>query len=326
MHLFRAIIGRMIMDKLLTVVIPVFNDEKNIGRCLESLFNQTFDGMDIIVVNDASTDNTLDVIYDYQKKQPFQIIDLEENSGAGYCRNIGIITASTPFVTFVDSDDWVDMSTYESCFEQICNDTDVVNFGLIYDYVNQDRQERKYNYPTNYSMAGEFALSIYTHSIPNEIRITPIVNNKIYRRKFLIDNNILFHEELRYQEDDVFTFEVLARATRVAFVKNCYYHYCQRDDSLIQTVSEISIRSFISAYLVLKTNLESTNLFEKYRQAYYLKFKGSFLGVIKRILDYEPNMNNRNELLSLLLNLLIENYDLSEFLDTFNFSAIRSIL
>ena len=159
------------MDKLLTVIIPVFNDEKNIGRCLESLFNQTFNRMNIIVVNDASTDNTLDILYGFQKKHPFQIIDLEKNSGAGFCRNIGIDTATTPYVTFIDSDDWIDISTYESCFKQICNNTDVINFGLVYDYVNQDRRERKYYYPTNYSMTGEFALSIYTHRIPNEIRI-----------------------------------------------------------------------------------------------------------------------------------------------------------
>ena len=142
----------------------------------------------------------------------------------------------------------------------------------------------------------------------------------------MIDNSLFFHEQLRYQEDDVFTFEVLARANRVSFIKNCYYHYCQRDGSLVHTVSKTSIRSFISAYSILKNDLESANLFEKNKKAYYLKFKGSFLGVIKRIIDYEPNTNKRDEMLSLLLNLLIRNYDLPELLDTFNFSTIRSIL
>lgn len=314
------------MRDLLTVIVPVYNDEKNIIRCLDSLFNQTFKKMKVIVVNDASTDNTLVVLNNYRENHKIQIINVKKNSGAGFCRNIGINTASTPFITFIDSDDWIDMSTYESCFKQICNNTDVVNFGLIYDYVNQDRREIKYYYPTNYNMPGEFALSIYTHRIPNEIRITPIVNNKIYRREFLIENKIFFHEELRYQEDDVFTFEVLAKAARVDFVKDCYYHYCQRNDSLIHTVSEESIRSFIEAYITLKSSLESTHIFEKNRQAYYLKFKGSFLGVIIRILDYEQNTKKRNELLSLLLNLLIENFQLTEFLNTFNYSAIRSIM
>lgn len=314
------------MDKLLTVIVPVFNDEANIVRCLESLFNQTFCNMEIIVVNDASTDNTPMVLEKYQEKHPFQIISMKENSGAGCCRNTGILAAKTPYVAFVDSDDWVDMSSYTKCFEQLSDNTDVVVFGLVYDYIAQNRRDEKYYYSRNYRMPGEFALNIYAHTIPNEIKITPIVNNKVYRRQFLLDNNIFFHEELRYQEDDVFTFEVLARAAMVSFVNGCSYHYCQRNDSLIHTVSEHSIRSFISAYLTLETTLRSNGMFEKHKSAFYLKFKGSLLGVIKRILDYETDAKKRNKLIHLLLDLLIKNYDIPEILDTINFSAIRSIL
>lgn len=314
------------MDKLLTVIVPVYNDEANIVRCLESLFNQTFCNMEIIVVNDASTDNTLTVLEKYQKKHPFQIISMKENSGAGSCRNTGILAAKTSYIAFVDSDDWVDMSSYAKCFEQLSDNTDVVVFGLVYDYITQNRREEKYHYSKNYRMPGEFALNIYAHTIPNEIKITPIVNNKVYRRQFLLDNNIFFHEELRYQEDDVFTFEVLARAAMVIFVSGCTYHYCQRNGSLIHTVSEHSIRSFISAYLTLEKTLRASDMFEKHKSAFYLKFKGSLLGVIKRILDYETDTKKRNKLIHLLLALLIENYDIPEILDTINFSAIRSIL
>lgn len=314
------------MGKFLTVIVPVFNGETHIVRCLESLFNQTFDDMEVIVVNDASSDNTLAVLENYQKKHPFKIINMKENSGASCCRNTGILVADTPYVTFVDSDDWIDMSTYTRCFEQLHNNTDVVIFGLVYDYVNQNRREEKYNYSRNYTMSGEFALNIYTHTIPNEIKITPIVNNKVYRKQFLLDNDIFFHEELRYQEDDVFTFEVFTRAEIVTFVKDCYYHYCQRNDSLIHTVSELSIRSFINSYLALEAALKSNMLFEKYKHAFYLKFKGSLLGVIRRILDYESDLKKRNKLIHLLLVLLIENYNVPEILDTMDFSAIRSIL
>lgn len=314
------------MDKLLTVIVPVFNDEKNISRCLESLFHQTFKSMDIIIVNDASTDETLSLLKSYQEKHPFQIISMNENSGAGHCRNIGILAAETPYVTFIDSDDWIDISTYAHCFEQLCCRPDVIVFGLVYDYVTQKRQEEKYYYSRDYKMSGEFALNIYADAIPNEVKITPIVNNKIYRRQFLLDNNIFFHENLRYQEDDVFTFGVLVKAGTVAFVKGCFYHYCQRSDSLIHTVSELSVRSFISAYMMLESDLKSNGLFEKYKLAFYLKLKGSLLGVIRRILDYQPNTKERNTLINLLLSLLLENFEVAEILDTLNFSAIRSLL
>lgn len=314
------------MDKLLTVIVPIFNDETNILRCLESLFNQTFQAIDIIVINDASTDGTLSVLKEYQKKRSFKIINMKENSGAGGCRNKGILAATTPYITFVDSDDWLDISSYTRCFEQIDKRIDVIVFGLIYDYVKFNKRKEKYYYPNDFKVSGEFALNIYTHTIPNEINITPIVNNKIYRRQFLIDNNIFFPQELRYQEDDVFTFKALSKANMVAFAKDCFYHYCQRNDSLIHTVSELSIRHFISAYLTLEKYLKTDGIFEKYKSSFYLKFKGSLLGVIRRILDYEPNIEQRNKLIHLLLTLLIDNYDVLEILNTIDFLSLRSIL
>lgn len=314
------------MDPILTVIIPVYNDEVNIIRCLESLINQTFKDMSIIVVNDASTDNTLTVLESYQKRYPFTIVNIERNSGAASCRNIGIYAARTPYVTFIDSDDWIDISTYTNCFQQTQEYPDVFIFGLMYDHVMQNRRDLKYHYSKTYRMNGEFALSIYAHTIPNEINITPIVNNKIYKREFLLDNGILFHEGLRYQEDDAFTFEVLAKANEVVIVNGCSYHYCQRSDSLIHTVSEDAIRHFVAAYQALAVSLKADGLFEKYKNAFYLKLKGSLLGVIKRVIDLEPNTEKRNELIHLLLTLLLENFDISQLLNRLDFSAIRSIL
>lgn len=118
------------MDKLLTVIVPVFNDETNIIRCLESLFNQTLKNIEIIIINDASTDDTLTILNNYQISHPIQVINMQKNIGAGACRNKGILTASTPYVTFVDSDDWVDISSYARCFEQIRSNTDKVELLL----------------------------------------------------------------------------------------------------------------------------------------------------------------------------------------------------
>lgn len=314
------------MEPILTVIIPVYNDEVNIIRCLESLINQTFKAMSIIVVNDASTDNTLTILKSYQKRYPFTIVNMETNSGAASCRNVGIYAACTPYVTFIDSDDWIDISTYSNCFKQAQEDPDVIIFGLMYDHVTQNRRDQKYHYSKTYRMNGEFALGIYAHTMPNEIRITPIVNNKIYKRDFLLDNAIVFHEGLRYQEDDAFTFEVLAKASKVVIVNGGGYHYCQRSDSLIHTVSEDAIHHFVAAYRALATSLKADGLFEKNKNAFYLKMKGSLLGVIKRVIDFETNTEKRNGLIRLLLILLLENFDISQLLNKLDFSAIRSIL
>lgn len=314
------------MNPILTVIVPVFNDQENVVRCLESLRYQAASQIEVIVVNDASTDATMSTLRRYQQEYQFSIITMDKNSGAGSCRNAGILAAHAPYVTFVDSDDWIDLSTYEKCSLQFFEYPDIVIFGLVYDYVTCNRRTIKYEYDRKYKMSGEFALNIYAHTIPNEIKITPIVNNKIYKREFLLNNHLFFHEKLRYQEDDVFTFETLSKATTVVIVDNCFYHYCQRNDSLIHVVSKYAIQNFITAYVTLRESLNSDGRFERYKRAYYLKLKGSLLGVLQRILNYSHDEVLRNKLVVLLISSLIENFDMSELLNTFDFSRICSIL
>ena len=140
------------------------------------------------------------------------------------------------------------------------------------------------------------------------------------------DNDLLFHTELRYQEDDIFTFEALLWSERVSIVNNCCYHYCQRPDSLIHSVSEVSIRSFIAAYITLKNNLEKLGIYDRYKMEYNLKLKSSLLGVIKRTIDYEQNEQRRSDLLLLLLTMFVDSFNMQEFFLTLNTSRIRSLL
>lgn len=244
---------------------------------------------------------------------------MEQDRGAGFCRNVGIAEVRTPYLTFVDADDWVDISTYARCLERASEQPDIIIYGMIYDFVQHNRQENKYVYRQDYKMPGEFALNIYAHTIPNEIRITPIATNKVYRTQFLREHHILFHEELRYQEDDAFTFLTLAKASMVRVVSGCFYHYCQRPDSLIHTVSEDAITSFVLAYQRLRVDLERADLFQKYEVAYYLKLKGSLLGVLKRVIDYEPCSKRRTHLVASLLTQLHERDDVVKILDTLDF-------
>ena len=137
-------IGNNNSEALLTVIVPVYNDEANITRCLNSIFNQSKKNIDIIVVNDASTDNTLNVLKSYQEKCNFKIINMSKNMGASTCRNEGLCAAKTPYITFLDSDDWVDIGTYKKCCEQFYESPDIIIFGLIYDYTEYDYREKKY--------------------------------------------------------------------------------------------------------------------------------------------------------------------------------------
>lgn len=313
-------------QNILTVIIPTFNDSKNIYRCLQSVSNQSFKNIEIIVINDASTDNTLEILETYNLTHKIRIINMPQNMGAGACRNRGILEADGEYITFLDSDDWIDICTYEKCSKQFVYNPDIIIYGLMYDYVEYNYQIKKYIYNDNYKLNGEYALSIYSHATTTEINISPIVNNKIYKKEFLITNNLLFDECLRYQEDDVFTFETFAKSNDVILIKDCFYHYNQRCNSLIHNVSPLSIEGFINAYISLKDNLEKQNLFNKYNAEFYLKLKSSLLGVIKRTIDYSKDQSECIKLLVLLLELMSKKFDLKQLLTFFNIHYIRTFL
>ena len=202
----------------LTVIIPVFNGENTISRALMCLQNQTLQNFNVIIVNDCSTDSTKKIIEDFaDKNKNVSIINLAENRGVSYCRTLGIKNCKTKFITFLDHDDWIDINTYEYCLNAVEHEVDIFIFGLNYEYIDIDLTETKYLYKENFTVSGDYALKIYGHTIKDSFKITPIINNKIYCLDFLKKAGIVFNEHIRYQEDDVFTFEVVLQAIKVKF-------------------------------------------------------------------------------------------------------------
>ena len=309
------------LKDVLTVVIPVFNGENYISRALQCLQNQTWQNFNVIIINDCSNDSTKPIIESYaENNEKISIINLSINRGVSYCRTLGITKCKTPYITFLDHDDWLDINTYECCFKTAEEDSDILIFGLNYDYLEIDVSETKYFYKDNFTISGDYALKIYGHTIKDSFGITPIINNKIYRLDFLKQNQIIFDEQIRYQEDDIFTFEVLLHANKVKFIPNCKYHYFQNSNSVIHTVSELSITHFIAAYSSLKSYLENYGCFDKYKNEYYLKFKSSLNGVIHRTVHYSKNQAEMQHLLALLYKQLNEHVNIEEYLTYCNFS------
>ena len=302
-------------QNILTVIIPVFNGENSISRALLCLQDQTLQNFNVMIINDCSTDSTQEIIEDFAKKNKnASVINLSKNQGVSYCRTLGIQNCQTPYITFLDHDDWIDINTYETCFNGVEPEVDLLIFGLKYEYINIDVSETKYLYKKNFTVSGDYALKIYGHTIKDSFNITPIINNKIYRLDFLQKSGIVFNERIRYQEDDIFTFEVLLHAKKVKFISNCNYHYLQNPNSVIHTVSELSINHFIAAYSELKEYLLKQCCFDKYKKEYYLKFKSSLKGVIHRTVEYGKSQLEIQHLLALLYKQLNKQMNIEEFL------------
>jgi len=309
-------------EKFLTVVIPVYNGEKHIFRALECLNNQTWKNFCVIIVNDASTDNTSNVIKKHMKNLDLVIYNLKRNHGVSYCRSLGIEKCKTPYITFMDHDDWIDVDTYERCFKNVKDDTDIAIFGLSYEYLDINVTENKYVYNEFFSLSGDYALKIYGHTIKDNFKITPIVNNKIYSHKFLESKKIVFDKDVHYQEDDIFTFKALMCAKNVVFVPNCKYHYLQNPSSVIHRVSEFSVNNFVKAYSNLKKFLDTNQIFNNYKSEFYLKFKSSLKGTIYRITHYGENQDVIRRLLVLLHDKIVKMINLEDFLKYCNLNCI----
>ena len=149
------------MDKsLLTVIIPVYNTSEYLGRCIESVTNQTEHNIEIIIINDASTDKSDVVIQNYIATHPkINYIKLSKNIGVGNARNIGINTAKTKYVAFIDSDDWVDVAYYENMLERIEIDrSDICISGIKTEVDDIYSWKYRYQYPSDFTVNGDFCI------------------------------------------------------------------------------------------------------------------------------------------------------------------------
>ena len=191
----------------ISILIPVYNTEKYIRRCLDSLVNQTLKDIEIICIDDCSTDNSHSIIEEYVNTsidRNIQLITLTKNGGVGRARNFGMKLARGEFIGFVDSDDYVDLGYYEELYKYT-TDYDVVRGIRV---INEDR----YPYRRPYGCI-----------VPSRIR-----------RDFLISNQLHFPETREPGEDSTFKRWLYNKSPRIFECPNnhIYYHYVKRAGSL----------------------------------------------------------------------------------------------
>lgn len=203
---------------MISVIVPIYNAEKCIKKCIESILNQTKKELEIILINDGSTDNTEKVIKSYKDSRIKYYKN--KNQGIGKTRNFGIEKASGEYIMFLDSDDYMSENEcellYNKCLEEDL-DVCICDFYKVFD----DRKE-------------EVKLPSFKSSSlkENPDIITEYLNpwGKIYRRSMLIDNKIRFVEDLKY-EDAPFVIEAFCSAKRIGKIDECLHYYVIHNNS-----------------------------------------------------------------------------------------------
>ncbi len=233
-----------------SVIVPIYNVEKYLKRCIDSLVEQTQDSLEIVLVNDGSTDGSSKIATEYAEKYSEKIKYVEkQNGGLSDARNYGMKYATGEYIAFLDSDDYAEKDTYKLMYEKAKEENaDYVECDFLWEYPNKIKQDKRYEFKDKKQM-----LSF--------VRV--VAWNKLIKREILEKNNIVFPKGLRY-EDVEFTYKLIPYLEKTAYVDKCLIHYTQRNDSIANVQNERTAEIFTILDNVIEFYKEN-GLYEQYK-------------------------------------------------------------
>ena len=207
-----------------SVIIPVYNVEKYIDRCLKSIISQNYDDLEIIVVDNGSTDSSGSICDTYANEHSNISVYHIENHGVGAARNFGLSKARGEFIYFVDSDDYLVGNLFADFADKLVLDLDLAVFSYYNsfeeDLTEKQRTEKSLPFKGNYDKDG--FIKIFKELFLSNMLYT--VWNKIYRREFLLENNFSF-EQYELGEDTRFNLDVYREVNKIYLSQDSYYVY-----------------------------------------------------------------------------------------------------
>ena len=233
-----------------SVIVPIYNVEKYLEKCINSLLSQTLEDIQIILVNDGSKDNSGNIAKEYEKNNKDRVIYVEkENGGLSDARNYGLKYATGNFIAFLDSDDYIEKNAYEEMYNKaIEENADYVECDFIWEFPNKIRVDKQYPYKNKKEM-----LSF--------VRV--VAWNKLIKRQLITDNNLEFPKGLRY-EDVEFTYKLIPFINKFAYVDKPFIHYVQREGSIANVQNERTAEIFTVLDNVIEF-YKKNNIYEEYR-------------------------------------------------------------
>lgn len=211
-----------------SIIVPVFNTEKYIDKCLNSLINQTLKEIEIIIVDDGSTDRSPKIIEKFKNSDSRITVINQQNAKQGAARNTGITHAKGEYIGFVDSDDWVDLNYFEKLYNSAKQNNSDLALATNVRIGNGKTKKRL-----------TLKEDIFVQNLQEKVDICNLYKdacptNKIYRLNFIKEKNILFPEGV-YCEDKIFTTKAVFYANGIATAPNVYYYYYRNPDSTVNS-------------------------------------------------------------------------------------------
>ena len=289
-----------------SIIVPVYNEEEYVSTCLLSLINQTLDDIEIILIDDNSTDNSLNILLDYAKKYPnIKVYHNEKNIGQGASRNRGLSLATGEYIGFVDSDDYIRNTMYEDMYKAVLNNNypEVVTTEIMFvkddSYANRDL---------------EF-LSIGKEKIINPIQDrsavifeSPAVCNKIFRRDTLKD--FYFVEDSLF-EDIPFSYTKYMEASKVVSVPSINYFYRRDINRGVSSVNYKENNHITDIFQVLdrlESDMRKSSRYEVFKDEIKLIQLAYSLIRVEEVNNWQVDMDKKNLIKDKMFSLIEDKY------------------
>jgi glycosyltransferase involved in cell wall biosynthesis len=260
------------MKPVVSIIVPVYNVELFLPQCIESLVNQTYCYLQIILVNDGSTDNSLVILNEYAKRDSRILLINKENSGVSSARNSGLNAVDGDYVMFVDGDDWIDLNTVEDLLGVIQNyNSEIACCSFIFEDIEHGRQRFAGRKFSPYVLAGRSILSAYLRG--NDLYAS--VCGRMYKTSFLKKYNFYFDTDMSIGEDGYFSLQLMSKANSIVVTGYPCYHISVRFSSTTRnSIPELKDDTCYKDYLISE-NLWF--LFKEEYMAWYIRAATSML-------------------------------------------------
>lgn len=313
----------------ISIIVPVYNVEKFLQRSLQSIIKQSFREIQIILVNDGSSDGSLKICEEYKEIDDRILLIDSPNLGVSNARNLGISASVGKYIGFVDPDDYIEPDMFENLYnlmEKNNTDVGICGYSIIKENINQTND-------LSYLNADKLDNTLIDNKLiqkiigPNKVyeyndMIMASVWRLIINREFLVKKGIFFEKNLYMMEDLVFTTHLLLEANSVLIEKNNYYNYCIHNTSVTQkfnaNLKENQMFAIRNLYILLK----KYDKYEKFSERLNNRYINTLVSII---VNESSSYNNNNNLYKKIMNIkdICKDSRLVKILDNINVKDLK---
>ncbi len=271
----------------ISIIVPIYNAEKYLAKCIESLIHQTYQKLEIILVNDGSKDNSLAICRDYAAKDSRIVVIDKENAGVALARNSGLEVATGKYIGFVDPDDWLEANMYEKLYEGIkaspypiclCNyfkDTKKRSVPKYFGFKETSLDAKMVRKKIIPDMIGMDDL------MPRYVYIMGCVWRGLYERDFIEANALRFTPGITIMEDLVFMVQALLKSNGVQIEPGVYYHYVQNPKSILHSYNKKIWEDQMRVHYLLEKSVREAGMEAEVRNRLDLRYIGMVIAAIR---------------------------------------------